>query len=174
MKERGRARIEFDFEFEYSANGEFHRASAIELRAPGRGQIGVHNRMTAWVSSAMVSLAKAQSDLKGMLDSIDSDEAAEKVDEGGGAGMLTTLAMGLNPEKYDEFVSYVMKALTNSPLAVVAGSEARITDAVWDSIEAEGGLEAVMEIIGTFAGFFGFSGKRWTRANGTGLSATSA
>lgn len=154
MGKRGKATVEFDFGFEYSDGGEFCRATAIDLQAPGRGLIDVHNIMESWIGKGMVGAAKVHNDIKDLIASVDEDEAREKVKKGGGKGRLKMLSMGLDPENYNRLVKYVLKSLTNSPLAMISGTKIKLNEGIWNSLEEEGGLDAILEVVGEFIGFF--------------------
>ena len=157
---RGTKQITFPFEFQYSEGGSFKKEFAVTLRAPSLGQFKVHNQMTAYAWMAEIGIAARFADIKrpepSAPDASEPQEpAAEETDQDKATRAMSVFAMGLGAEKYPEFVDFLKAKLTrNAALARVGDTSVALTDEVWESIEAEGGMDAVMLILGSFAGFF--------------------
>jgi hypothetical protein len=170
---RGEKILELGFEFEYSAGGKFERAESITLRAPGFKLRHIHATMTGFVSDALIGLAGKVSQLRDAGGKDDSN--ADAAGDTGERDALVLMSMGLGP-KFADFHAYVIKTLTNTQLlAAVGGTTTGITDAVWESIEEQGGMAAVDKIVGEFSGFFlDQAGSKLTTGNGKDSPATSS
>ncbi len=147
---RGEKRIEFDFEFEYSANGQFASSRELCLRAPGLGKFEVHATMQAFV-------AQTFGNLHSMRDSFSQEETETQPDNDQQKDLTQFIAMGLGVDEYPNFFRYVYRTLTNCPrLAYVddGNNKQPVTDAVWESIEQRGGMEAINRVVSEFTDFF--------------------
>lgn len=159
---RGTKKIEFDFAFEFSEGGSYVSANCVTVTAPSIAAFGVHQHMRASVVASLFGAAKMAAELHGVAEArrraIDEEEAAAASSEPiipTGAETLDQIALGLGPEKFTAFAAYVRGVLTNNAkLARVGQGSTPITDETWERIEEAGGMEAVAEILGTFAGFF--------------------
>ena len=175
MARRGRATVNFDFEFQYSQGGKFETASGLDIEEPGRKYLSFHNRVESWIANAMFKMAQKIDDLQAVMDSVDADEAREKVEEQGGIGQLGFLRGVMDPEEYDRFFNYILKHLTNTPMCRIAGTDIRVSDEYWDVIEEAGGIAALEQVVGQYLDFFGVSGppqkpkkQKSPQKNGTG------
>lgn len=159
---RGTKKIEFGFSFEFSENGAYASTNTVAVTAPSIASFGVHQHMRASVVEALFGAAKRAAELHGIAEArrraIDEDEAAAASAEQvvpTGSETLDQIALGLGPDKFTAFAAYVRSVLTNNAkLARVGQGNTPITDEVWERIEEAGGMEAVAEIIGTYAVFF--------------------
>ena len=168
---RGEKTVTFDFNFEYSYDGNFVEGNTITLRAPGLGKFDVHSTMQAYVSKAVVAFAAQIRDAnKGQTQdtSSDDEEVSDTSEQDEDKDVMVIMAMGLDLEVYPKFAAYVQRVLTNTPkLATIGDSKVPITDAVWQSIEERGGIEAVSKIMSEFTSFF-FDALGSKKANGKG------
>ncbi len=163
---RGETILTLDDPIKISENGNFAEVTSLTLRAPGLGKRHVHATMTAFVMEAISSLQSRRSSLEAMaktqpadvggslnVDDEDAPKAAEKDEDP--LGVWQMMAMGLGPERFQQFSDYVMKTLTGTPKLATAGDNGSpVTDAVWEALDEVGGMDAVDRVLGTFTGFF--------------------
>lgn len=160
MGKRGRDTVRFDFEFQYSSRGHFETASGVDIEQPGRKYLDFYNYVESWIANGMFKLAGQVDGLRSLMESVDGDEARQKVEEGGGIGQLGLLRGVVEPEEYSRFFNYVLKNLTNTPMCKIAGTDIKMTDDYWDVIEAAGGIAAIEQVVGKYLDFFGDSGRQ--------------
>lgn len=164
---RGETIITLDEPIRYSENGSFSETHTITVRAPGLGKRHVHATMQAWVMEAISNLQNKRADLmkqaeaeakaKNPLNVDDPEPGADGKDDTGEdpLGVWQMMSMGLGPERFPRFQDYIMRELTGTPkLASVGDNGSPLTDAVWESLDETGGMDAVGRVLGTFAGFF--------------------
>lgn len=174
---RGEKKIEFDFSFQYSENGSFAEASSITVRAPGLGKYDVHTTMQSFIGKASLGFRKAHQGVSEPSSEgpVIDDEPAEAVSEKDhDENVLMLISMGLSTEEYQKFTTYLYRALTNCPkLASVGDTKEPVTEAVWLSIEENGGIAAFEKVVSAFVGFFLVS-PRSQKTNGRSVPTTSA
>lgn len=148
---KGTKKITFDFEFEYSKGGDLDIGDTIILKAPGYSQAEVQSHMYAAVTKGVIKALPALEKLtEGQTAPEESNETASKETE-----TLFLMALGMEDEKYTNFVNYVRKVLTNNTrLAHIEGEEIGISDMLWQEIETKGGPDAVERVLAGFIGFF--------------------
>lgn len=171
---KGEKTINFDFAFQYSEGGKFAEASSITVRAPGLGKFDVHTTMSAYVGKAALAFTRLASEMPQQAAAEADDDSGEpKTDD---QDVMQLMAMGLGVDEFPKFAMYVKRALTGTPkLAHVTDTKIGLTDEIWESIEAGGGMEAVQKVMSDFAGFFFEAlGGRRAKANGAEPAPTSA
>lgn len=175
---KGIKQIDFDFDITYSKGGRFVTTRQITVRAPGLNRFEVHAAMTAYVNKAALAFTEIAGKLQGSAPAqpeapTQPPETASEDDQ----DVIQLMAMGLGIEKFPEFVVYVKRVLTNSPRLATAGEsgDQALTDEVWESLEANGGMEAVHRVMSEFTGFFFEAmGKRQAKQSGVASAPTSA
>lgn len=155
---RGKKLVQLPINFKYSDAGAFKEDCAVTISAPALDQFKVHSKMMAFASEAETNLAIKFASVerpKSDAPEPEKEEQKEETDEEMADRVLGIYAMGLGTEKFPEFMEYVKAVLTgNSKLASVGDTNIPLRAESWDSIDLEGGLEAVSLLIATFAGFF--------------------
>lgn len=158
--------IEFEFTFRYPDRGNYLDATAVTVKAPGMSNFRVHSAMHGWVMDAMMQAAAKAIAASGGIEAArkraeaeEDKPTADEPTEPSGTEFIDQIAIGLGPEKFAEFMAFTRKALTGNAHLAWVGDKRPITDEVWLEIETNGGMEAVMEVMGTFAGFFVVSRK---------------
>jgi hypothetical protein len=161
---RGQKLVTLDFEFEYSKGGKFEKEFAVTLKAPSLDLFAVHNYHVSMAESVELGLAakfsrferRAVSDAERDAAIAKQEEAqAVETDDDAAKRIISQYASGMEPDAFASFVEKVKKTLTGNPkLATIGETTIPITDAVWDDIASKGGLDAVMQIIAGFLGFF--------------------
>lgn len=155
---RGKKEINFPFEFEYSHEGQFKKEFGVKVQAPGIDQFDIHNKMVAFASDAEVGLAIKFSKVKRedrQTDEEDIAKSAPETDAEMAQRVIGVYSMGLGPEAFPIFMSFIKKTLTNNPkLASIGETNVPITDLVWNAIDNAGGMDAVALVLMSFAGFF--------------------
>jgi hypothetical protein len=175
---RGEKTIDLGVTFRYpNGKGQYEETSAVTVRAPGLSMFHVHTRMQAWVVDGLVGAMNKVVREKGAEQAradaaaeADADQQAEQ-EEHPGDVIMDRMAIGLG-ERYPDFAVYIKKVLTNSALVSV-GAGGRMTDEAWEAIEAEAGMQGVLVVLGTFAGFFLGSGPS-KKPNGNASSTISS
>lgn len=176
---KGENTVEFDFTFQYSRGGKFEEGHSITIRAPGLGKYDVHTTMTAYVGRAALAFAKLASSDSGQPaphadSSAEADQpSGEDQDE---QDVMQLMAMGLGVEEFPKFAMYLKRVLTGTPkLARVTDTDVGISDEIWESLEANGGMDAVHRVMSDFTGFFlGSMAARQQKPNGAAPAHSSA
>jgi hypothetical protein len=175
---RGSKTIEFDFDITYSKGGQFVTTRQITVREPGLGKYDVHATMTAFVSKAALSFSKLAKEMRGAggQQPEQSEPSAPPADDDD-QDVMQLMAMGLGIDEFPKFATYVKKAMTGSPrvATVGEGTDQAITEEVWESLDQNGGMEAVNKVMSEFTGFFFEAlNKRQAKRTGAATSATSS
>jgi hypothetical protein len=150
----GIRKIKFDFDFKYAKDGDEDLGDTIVLIAPSFLDLDFNNHMTSTVSKALTALNDGEptSDEENATASALSDEEKEVELR---KRALNLVSIGLSEKKYNEFVKYLIKKLTNnSKYAHIEDTEIGVTDLLWREIEAKGGKKAIQRILSEYTHFF--------------------
>lgn len=154
---RGETVVTFDFEFTYSSGGQFVPTNRVVVRAPGLALLDVHAAMKSHVAQAQKGMLdfiiKTQQarDAAGVSDEQPDEEPEQEPD------VMQLMSMGLAPEDYVKFMTFVKKVLSNRVSLAFVGDPAAptpVTEEVWDQIERLGGMPAFEKLVNAFTGFF--------------------
>lgn len=175
---RGTKTIVLDQDIEYSEGGAYLTTNEITLMAPGIDRLHVYSAMRAHVLDALFSAAKRAVEIQGLSEARKQAEEEEEAEtesaEITGKEFFNQIGLGLGADRFPQFVSYVKKTLTNAPkLARVGQGSTPITDETWERLQEAGGMDAVADIIGTFASFFSVS-QTAEKRTGKGKQSTSS
>ncbi len=150
----GIKKIKFDFEFTYAKDGDEDIGDTIVLIAPSFLDLDFNNHMTSTVSKALSALddGKPVSEEEKAAAPTFSDEEKEIELR---KRALNLVSVGLSEKKYNEFVKYLMKKLTNNnKYARIEDEQIGITDLLWQEIETKGGKKAIQKILSEYTHFF--------------------
>jgi hypothetical protein len=170
---RGQKIVTFPFEFPYSQDGKFLSEFAVTLRAPSLDQFQVHTAMTAFVKASEVGVSVAFSGFK-MPDRPASEVVAAapapETEEQMVERVISTLSTGLGPDRFPQFMDYVMSKLKrNAKLATIGETNIPLDDATLSAIAEKGGMDAINLLVASFADFF-FAGAPSKSASKSGDS----
>jgi hypothetical protein len=148
----GTKEVTFEKPFLYSEGGTFEESNSITVREPGLDLFHIHGRMQSITMKSVFKFANSE------RQKIQEEEetTGEAVDPSKrSVDALAIVAAAYDEEDYAKTIAWMKKTLTNQPkLAFVTGTKVPVTDEVWESLEAEGGVDAVMSVLSEFAGFF--------------------
>lgn len=171
MSRKGEKQVILPFIFKFSDKGKFSEEHCITLRAPSLADFAAHNKMVSYASAAITTAQRNEAVMfssigSDVLDKIlaaraemqkemDKDAEPEPETDEEVAGRVTQMfAAGLG-DKFPDFMDFIKKTLTNNArLAAIGDTKVPITDAVWDELNKEGGMEAVNLVLMSFANFF--------------------
>ena len=170
--------VNFDFDFTYSSGGQMVSERSICVAEPSYDKQAVFHKMRTFATLAE----------KGVLDWLSRqpvreakvDVAADSKPAGDDTAIsaLDSLRFGLPSEDYIKMVEYVQKELTASPQLAWVGSDtgqpraerAVLNHGVWESLAAQGGMDAIEKVVSEFADFFlGRDSKKSSSATATAV-----
>jgi hypothetical protein len=166
---QGEKVVIFDFQYKYSDSGQFKEEFAVTVRAPSLADFSIHNVMTAYAAEAQQNNQAAgmkmfSSISSEQLDAMFKERRANRdgeqtdlveLDTDMVTRVISTYAAGLGAEKFDRFMAFLKKTLTGNPRLVTVGeTKIPLKDAEWEAIAQAGGMDAITQIMATFAGFF--------------------
>lgn len=150
----GIKKIKFDFEFTYAKDGDEDIGDTIVLIAPSFLDLDFNNHMTSTVSKALSALDDGKpvsEEEKAAAPTVSDEEKEIELRK----RALNLVSVGLSEKKYNEFVKYLMKKLTNNnKYARIEDEQIGITDLLWQEIETKGGKKAIQKILSEYTHFF--------------------
>lgn len=150
----GVKKIQFDFEFKYPKDGDEDIGDTIVLKAPSFLDLDFNNQMTSLIAKALAALPDDGNSL-GEEGASAQKLSPEERDKELRKQALSLMSIGLSEKKYNEYVKFLWKKLTNnSKYAHIEDEKIGISDLLWQEIEAKGGKSAIYKILSEYTHFF--------------------